>query len=450
MSLDFTWVDEFFQNVKPYIYVRIEDNLLIKRPNQIQKLNKTGAKILKALLDGNKIKDILVNINSSEKEIQIHHFLSAIRESIDGQIDIFTTNPAVEKKPFEMNFSEFPVLSELAVTYRCNLKCAFCYAGCNLTQNPINSDKELTTKELKKIISKIINQAKAPSISFTGGEPVLRKDLPELICYAKTLGMRVNLISNGTLIDKKKVDEMVSAGLDSAQISIEGTDAKTHDYLVGKQGAFEKSLEAISLLKKTGIHTHTNTTLSRINIEQANQFPEFVRNQLDLKKFSMNMMIPSGSVSENNSLKLYYSEMGAYLESIIAKSKTHDVEFMWYSPIPICMFNTITHGLGNKGCSACDGLISVAPNGDILPCASYDKIVGNLFDNDFKNIWHDKPAKYFRQKEFANSYCKTCEHFMLCNGACPLYWRNMGYNELDVIINKQQSAIGSQQSAINK
>ncbi len=438
MHLDFTWVDEFFQNVKPYIFVRVEDNLLIKRPNEVQKLNKTGTKILKALLDGSKIKDVLKNINSEEKEIQIYQFLCAIRESIDGQIDIFTSNPAVEKKPFEMNFSEFPVLSELAVTYRCNLKCAFCYAGCNLTQNPINSDKELTTKELKAIISKIFHQAKVPSISFTGGEPVLRKDLPELISHAKALGMRVNLISNGTMIDKKKADELVAAGLDSVQISIEGVDAETHDHLVGKQGAFDLSVAAVKILKETGIHTHTNTTLSRYNIEQAALFPEFVKNSLGLKKFSMNMMIPSGSVSGNENLKLYYSEMGNYIEKIIAESKIHDVEFMWYSPIPICMFNTITHGLGNKGCSACDGLISVAPNGDILPCASYDKTVGNLLNLDFKSIWQDKPAKYFRIKEFAHDFCKKCEHFMLCNGACPLYWRNMGFEELDVIINKKR------------
>ena len=280
MHLDFTWVDEFFQNVKPYIYVRAEDNLLIKRPNQVQKLNKTGTKILKALLDGAKIKDVLKIINSEEKEIQIYQFLTAIRESIDGQIDIFTSNPAVEKKPFEMNFSEFPVLSELAITYRCNLKCAFCYAGCNLTQNPINSDKELTTKELKNIISKIFNQAKVPSISFTGGEPTLRKDLPELISYAKKLGMRVNLISNGTLIDKNKAEELVAAGLDSVQISIEGIDAKTHDHLVGKKGAFDLSVAAINILKQTGIHTHTNTTLNRHNIGQSAHFPDFVKNEL--------------------------------------------------------------------------------------------------------------------------------------------------------------------------
>ena len=69
MHLDFTWVDEFFQNVKPYIFVRVEDNLLIKRPNEVQKLNKTGTKILKALLDGSKIKDVLKNIYSNRFSI---------------------------------------------------------------------------------------------------------------------------------------------------------------------------------------------------------------------------------------------------------------------------------------------------------------------------------------------------------------------------------------------
>lgn len=435
MPLDFTWIDDYFQRVKPYIFVRLEDNLLIKRPNQVQKLNKTGAQILKSLLNGIKIKDILQKKQCTpEKELQIHQFLTAIRESIDGNIDIFSTNPAVEKKPFEMNFSEFPVLSEIAITYKCNLSCAFCYAGCNLTQNPVNSDKELTTSELKKIIHKIYHQAKVPSISFTGGEPTLRKDLAELIKYAKGLGMRVNLISNGTLIDKKKAHELSVAGLDSSQISVEGIDSHTHDHLVGRQGAFDKAMAALRFLKEEGIHTHTNTTLNRFNIEQAPQFPAFVKNQLAHKKFSMNMMIPSGSVSGNESLKLTYSEMGEHIQKIIAESKVQEVEFMWYSPIPICMFNTITHGLGNKGCAACDGLLSVAANGDILPCSSYDQSVGNLLNDDFNYIWHNEKASFFHRKDFAHRYCKACEHFMLCNGACPLYWRNMGCDELDNII----------------
>ncbi|MDD3875923.1 MAG: radical SAM protein [Bacteroidales bacterium] len=437
MKTDFSWVDEYFQNIKPYIFVRTEDNMLIKRPNEVQKLNKTGTLILKELLNGVKIQSILKKLNKDpEKILQVHYFLNAIRESVDGHTSIYSENPAVHKKPFDLQFSLFPILSELAVTYRCNLKCGFCYAGCNLTHNPINSDKELTTMELKLIIHKIWNQAKVPSISFTGGEPLLRGDLPELIKFAKECDMRVNLITNGTLITPEKVRSLVDAGLDSAQISLEGVDAETHDSLVGKKGAFQLTLNAVKLLKTTGIHVHTNTTLNRHNIEQAFYFPAFIKHEFGLKKFSMNMMIPSGSADKNNDLTLKYSEIGHYIDGVIAQSKNFGVEFMWYSPLPLCIYNTITHGLGNKGCSACDGLISVAPNGDILPCASFDKPVGNLLEKNFDDIWQDTDACFFRKKDFAPEYCRQCEHFKLCNGACPLYWRSIGFDELNCIINQ--------------
>jgi len=432
MQTDFSWVDEYFRKVKPYLFVRMEDLLLIKRPNEVQKLNKTGALILKSLLDGIGIDKLLKSIGADEqKSLQTYQFLIAIKNSVEGDPGLFSCNPAISSRPFEGAFSQLPVLSELAITYRCNLKCAFCYAGCNTSTNPINSDKELPTNGLKTLIQKIALEAKVPSISFTGGEPVLRKDLPELISYAKSLDMRVNLISNGTLVNKEKAIELVAAGLDSAQISLEGCDEEMHDTLVGMHGAFEKSVQAVHHFKSQGIHVHSNTTLNGANLHQASMFPSFVKNMLGLKKFSMNMMIPSGSVLKNESLKLYYSRMKEPLQSIIENSKKQEVEFMWYSPLPLCMFNTITHGLGNKGCAACDGLISVAPNGDILPCASFNQPVGNLYTYSFDKVWNQKEARYFRNKEFAPTVCRECEHFHLCNGACPLYWRNMGHDELE-------------------
>ena len=125
-----------------------------------------------------------------------------------------------------------------------------------------------------------------------------------------------------------------------------------------------------------------------------------------------------------------YRDTGAHLERILAASRAAGVEFMWYSPVPMCMFNSITHGLGNKGCSACDGLLSVGANGDVLPCASYNDSVGNLRRQDFADIWQSEKAAMYRDKLLAHPDCQQCEHFAICNGACPLYWRKMGFHEL--------------------
>lgn len=431
------WIDEYIERVKPYIWVRQEDNLLIKRPNQATHLNNTGTKVLKYLLDGGSINSLLDKAGK-DKENDIVRFIVAVRLYLEGKLDTFTVNPAVEKEVFDMNFSDYPVLSELAITYRCNLSCKFCYAGCNETCNPAGSDKELGYDDLCKIIDKIRHEALVPSISFTGGEPTLRKSLLiRLIEYAKENDFRVNLITNGTLVDKQYATDLKMAGLDSAQVSLEGVTKATHDGLVRKQGAFEKTLAAVNNLKGAGIFTHTNTTITRENLHEIQSYPNFVSDKLHLERFSMNLQIPTGSSSVFNENTVTYNEIGKHLEALLEESRQQNVEFMWYSPVPMCMFNSILHGLGNKGCSACDGLLSVAPNGDVLPCASYDDPVGNLLNSSFKSIWHNIKCTHYRNKGEAHEFCKGCKDFRFCNGACPLYWRSQGYGELEEIIKNQ-------------
>ncbi len=425
------WVDEFIRNVRPYIFVREEDLLLIKRPNQVQHLNAMGAKILKALLDGMPIARLLSQFSDSPQKIEeVANFLYAVREHVDGRLDRFSQNPAIEAQPFAMRFSDYPVLSELALTYRCNLRCAFCYAGSGCSANPTGSDAEMEMDACKQVIRKIRYQAKVPSISFTGGEPTLVPFLPELIRYAKTLDMRVNLITNGTFITREMAQRLSESGLDSAQVSLEGVTAETHDALVGMAGAFEKSVATVAFLKQANIFTHTNTTLTRRNLAESVRFPQFIRDTLGNERFSMNLMIPTGNGALDDDLILTYREIGKHVEAIRDAGQRAGVEFMWYSPVPMCLFNSIPAGLGNKGCSACDGLLSVGANGDVLPCASYDMPVGNLVRQDFANIWHSETATMFREKRCAPPSCQTCEQFAICNGACPLYWRKMGCDEL--------------------
>ncbi len=425
------WIDEFIENVRDYIYVRPDDNLLIKRPNVATKINETGTFILSFLLNGGTYESLL-DKTGQDKAQQIENFMLVIKKYLEGNLAEFDQNSAIQQQAFNLNFTDLPVLSELALTYRCNLKCRFCYAGCNCTVNPTGNHKELSLKELKKIIDKIYYEAKVPSISFTGGEPTLRKQvLLTLIEHARKLGMRVNLISNGNLISYAYARELKNAGLNSVQISLEGTTPNTHNRLTQIKGSFEKSIAAIAYLKKNDVYVHSNTTLNRLNLPECFELPDFVANVLEIDRFSMNLVIPTGSTQINNDLIIPYAEAGEIISRIYDESLKYNVEFMWYSPVPMCMFNTITHNLGNKGCSACDGLLSVAPNGDVLPCSSYDKPVGSLNKKKFKKIWNNKEAVNFRKKEFAHALCKKCEHFALCNGACPLYWRSMGYGELE-------------------
>jgi len=337
---------------------------------------------------------------------------------------------AVEIKPFELGYNSLPVLSEIAVTYRCNLACRFCYAGCGCRRD--EEHPELPATALKDILGIIKNEAEVPSVSFTGGEPLLRPEVPELAAYAKSLNMWVNVITNGTLATVDKVKELKDSGLDSAQVSVEAGSAELHDRIAAHSGAFELTVKGVENFMKAGIRVHTNTTVSALNKDSLESILDLVKS-LGLDKFSMNLLMPVGSAGKNfDETFVSYTEAGGIVERVKEMADARGLEFMWYSPTPVCIFNPIPRGLGNKGCAACDGLLSVAPDGDVLPCSSYPKPMGNILKEKgkFKEMWNRAGFAWFRAKKFAHKVCESCGYLAVCNGGCPLYWEKTGYAEL--------------------
>jgi len=421
------WIDRFVREVKPYVFVREEDSLLIVMPNRAYKLNPTAVAILGRVLDGESIVTLMGrHAQDEQKARQVSDFFCDVRAAVMDCLGEGEGRRAVELIPYTLPFNTLPVLSEVALTYRCNLRCVFCYAGCECRKG---DRREMTTREVKRILWVIRHDARVPSTSFTGGEPTLRSDLAELIRAARETGLRVNLITNATLLDEKTVAVLKAAGLDSAQVSLEAPDASVHDSLTGEPGSFELTRRGIRCLQDAGIYVHTNTTLNRVNCGLAVRMPGFVK-ALGLKRFSMNLLIPCGRALDHREAWLSYADVGPIVDAVRRRAREEGVGFMWYSPTPYCLFNPVAHGLGGKACAACDGLLSVAPDGSVLPCSSFGEGVGNLLSEDFLTLWNSARARYFRSREYAPQGCRSCELFTLCGGACPLYWKAVGEAEL--------------------
>lgn len=427
------WIDGYAARIKPYVRVREADSLLIKIPNQTHKLNPQGLKLLKFLFDGGKAVSVVEKYPEERREqvsLDMYYFFRDLMALLKGCYSEREERRAVEVKEFALGHNSLPVLSELALTYRCNLACKFCYAGCGCRKDEQHPD--LPAADLKKILEIIKEEAEVPSVSFTGGEPLLRPEVPELVAHAKALGMWANLITNGTLATEETVGKLAAAGLDSAQVSVEAGSGAGHDAIAACPGAFKRTVRGIENIMKAGIRVHTNTTVSALNKNSLDGVLDLVR-ALGLKKFSMNLLMPVGSAGKNfDETFVSYTEAGPLVERVKEQAEKRGLEFMWYSPTPICIFNPITRGLGNKGCAACDGLLSVAPNGDVLPCSSYPKPLGNLLKEkgNFKQLWNGKEPAWFREKSFAHEKCKACRYLAVCNGGCPLYWEKTGYAEL--------------------
>ncbi len=450
------WIDEFFRKAKDHIFAREEDGVVILPPNQVYKANSTGIAIVTHMCAGRKAASI-PGIAQADRARQVAAFVSDIRALYLGQPAQGGRAP-YEDVPYTFQYTTLPILGEIAVTYRCNNACVFCYAGCGTqntgcgTQNTGcgvgcagtvravsgGDAREMSLAEIAKVILVFKNEARIPFFSFTGGEPLLREDLEEMIRLARRHGLQVNLITNGTLADRRRARSLFRAGLRTAQVSVESLDAETHDLLTGRPGSFQKTLEGIRCLQAAGISVQTNTTMTAVNSPDAPRMPGFLKG-LGVRRFAMNLYLPmcaanAGRVEPGDprveALFVPYTRAGAVIESVRIAARAEKMTFYWYSPIPHCHYNTIARGLGNKSCAAMDGLLSVSPTGDVLPCSSFPESMGNLLSQEFREIWFSPRAGYFKNKHYAPAECEGCPSFTACQAACPLYWRYAGTAEI--------------------
>jgi radical SAM protein with 4Fe4S-binding SPASM domain len=145
----------------------------------------------------------------------------------------------------------------------------------------------------------------------------------------------------------------------------------------------------------------------------------------------MNMVIRTGqaltpSGDEPTGIGVSYTRVAERLPAIIETAKRENIRFVWYSPIPYCIFNPVLHGLGAKSCACVDGILSVDPTGDVLPCSSFESGIGSLLEQPFEKLFKGNAARYWRDKAYVPPVCSDCPDVDVCAGACPLYWDAAG------------------------
>jgi radical SAM protein with 4Fe4S-binding SPASM domain len=240
----------------------------------------------------------------------------------------------------------------------------------------------------------------------------------------------VTLITNGSLATSERAASLKAAGFDTAQVSLESPEAAIHDELCGVPGAWERTVTGIAALRAAGISVQTNSTLTALNRESLLGLPAFLAS-IGVARFSMNLFIPAGRGLGADDLFVSYSEAGEVVDAVRRAAHEAGRTFFWYSPTPYCIYNPVARGLGNKSCAAVDGLVHVNPRGEILPCSSWPESLGSLVEKPFAELWFSERASFYKRKRFAPSLCADCGSFVACQGACPLYWKYAGVEELE-------------------
>ncbi len=311
-----------------------------------------------------------------------------------------------------------PYRMDLALTYHCQNDCPHCYVG-----RP-KDFPTLSTEQWKAVIDRCWQQA-IPHLTFTGGEATLRHDLVELIQYAEDVGLVTGLQTNGRrLRDRAYLDELLLAGLDHIQITLESHDPAIHDRMVGVDGAWQETVDGIKMVVDADVYMMTNTTMTTENVHGIEETIALIAS-LGVPTFGCNSLIYSGAAVAVGS-GLREAELEPILERVKAATEEHHLRLIWYTPTQYCEFDPIGMELGIKGCTAAKYNMCVEPNGDVIPCQSYYVALGNILTDPWDAIWDHELARYLRNRDFMMEKCHDCPDQVLCGGGCPLYAQHHG------------------------
>ncbi len=308
-----------------------------------------------------------------------------------------------------------PYRMDLALTYRCQNDCPHCYVG-----RP-RDFPEMSTGQWKRVIDRCWEQG-IPHLTFTGGEATLRPDLVELVQYAEDVGLITGLQTNGRrLRDRAFLDELLQAGLDHIQITLESVRPEVHDRMQGVEGAWQETVEGIKAAVDADVYVMTNTTMTTENVDHIEETIAFVAS-LGVPTFGCNSLIYSGAaVAVGNGIP--EGELEPILERVKAAAQAHHLRLIWYTPTQYCELDPVGMELGVKGCTAARYNMCVEPNGDVIPCQSYYVALGNILSDPWEAIWNHELARYLRNHDFMMEKCYDCPDQILCGGGCPLYNR---------------------------
>jgi len=305
-----------------------------------------------------------------------------------------------------------PTRMDLAVTYRCNNRCYFCYADC-----PRDTD-ELSTGQWFSLIDSF-RDLNIPCVNFTGGEPTVRKDLVDLV--ARASDFTTGLTTNGRLLTKALCRDLKGAGLDYAQVTLHSLEGP-HDFTCGHKGAWRETVRGIEASLAAGINTVTNCTLMRNTYLEVVEYLEFLYT-LGVRQACFNGLLVSGKGKdyERDGLRLNYEETAGALRAALVTAKTlPGMKIEWLTPTCYKRLNPRLLGLGDKCCSACSFNVTVEPWGRVIPCQSWlHEDCGNILTDSWESIWSSSLASRARDTHVRGE-CYSCDFSSSCRGACPL------------------------------
>lgn len=281
--------------------------------------------------------------------------------------------------------------------WHCNQRCLHCYAA----GQDMGQVRELSTGEWKQIIDRCY-QAGISQLTFTGGEPTLREDLPELIAYARWFITRLN--TNGVRLTEDFCQKLARAELDNVQITFYSADRHVHNQLVGAD-RFDETVAGIRNALAAGLGISVNTPLCSVNADYLETL-RFLYG-LGIRFVTVSGLIVTGNARSIGSRASTLTEkmLTQILKEACDFVYAHDMELNFTSPGLVDSGTLRDLALDVPGCGAALSNMAIAPSGDLVPCQSWlsDRPLGNMLQDPWKKIWNAPRTRQIRTHSAKNS-----------------------------------------------
>ena len=322
------------------------------------------------------------------------------------------------------------------ITRQCNLKCVHCY-------NDSGAGKvchEATTSEAKAVLDDLA-QFGVPSVLFSGGEPLMRSDLLELISYAGNLGLGTVISTNGTLITSDLAKDISDRGVSYVGISLDGI-GRINDTFRGVEGAFDRAVAGINNCQNAGIRVGLRLTLTRRNVEDLESLFAFFDTQ-GLERACFYHLVPSGRGGQIADEDLTHVQSRQAIEMILAKTKrlkeagrqtdilTVDnhvdgiylyLKLLEEDPARAANVWKLLTWNGGGMYSSGVGIGCIDFNGKVHPNQfwwHYD--LGDIHERRFSEIWSDGEEPLLKglrdRRHYVKGRCRLCKFFSACGGS---------------------------------
>ncbi len=296
-------------------------------------------------------------------------------------------------------------------TNACNLYCRHCYRD-----SGAQVENELDTAEGMELIDEIAG-AGFKIMIFSGGEPLMREDIYELVKYAARKGLRPVLGTNGTLITPAAARELKKAGAAAVGISLDSCDPAKHDWFRASPGAWQAAVDGMRACSEASLPFQVHTTVLEWNSGEMEDLTD-LSVKLGARAHHIFFMVPTGRAANIESESLRAEEYEALLKRIILKQAQVDIELK-----PTCapQFMRIARQMGvdmrfSRGCLAGTAYCIISPTGEVQPCAYLPIKLGSVRRQSFSALWRESPVLQELRSMLYSGGCGTCEYRKICGG----------------------------------